>query len=116
MVRVAMPPEPPRNVSGFSSRDSVKRAAARKQARFPPHRAGLARHAPALGAFQFLSADASKPHPQPFSLHTAAVLTGEKPGNAAGSSKTEMHPPALKAANRCRPGASVPLQVIATDP
>jgi hypothetical protein len=44
------------------------------------------------GAFQFLSAEVSKPHPQPFSLHIAAALTGENPGNVAGGSKTEMHP------------------------
>jgi hypothetical protein len=40
-----------------------------------------------VGAFQFLSADVSKPHPQPFSLHIAAARTGENCGNVAGGSK-----------------------------
>jgi hypothetical protein len=47
------------------------------------------RVAAAGGAFQFLSADVSKPHPQPFSLHTAAARTAQIPEFAAPLSEAE---------------------------
>jgi len=36
------------------------------------------------GAFQFLSADVSKPNKQPFYLNIATALTDENSGNAVG--------------------------------